>query len=41
DVHIRRLRSKIERNPRYPELVKTIRLGGYVFTAVVDRDHLT
>ncbi|CAN7682565.1 response regulator transcription factor [Pararhizobium sp. LjRoot235] len=41
DVHIRRLRSKIERNPRHPELVKTIRLGGYMFTAVVDRDHLT
>ncbi|CAN7677148.1 response regulator transcription factor [Pararhizobium sp. LjRoot255] len=41
DVHIRRLRSKIERNPRHPEFVKTIRLGGYMFTAVVDRDHLT
>ncbi len=41
DVHIRRLRSKIERDPRHPELVKTIRLGGYMFTAVVGRDHLT
>ncbi|MEK1930535.1 MAG: helix-turn-helix domain-containing protein [Pararhizobium sp.] len=40
DVHIRRLRCKIERNPRDPELIKTIRLGGYIFTASVERDHL-
>lgn len=41
DVHIRRLRCKIERNPRHPLFIKTIRLGGYVFTAAVERDHLT
>ncbi|MBB5536318.1 two-component system OmpR family response regulator [Rhizobium giardinii] len=41
DVHIRRLRCKIERNPRRPQFIKTIRLGGYIFTADVERDHLT
>lgn len=36
DVHISRLRQKIERDPRDPELLKTVRLGGYMFTAVVE-----
>jgi len=36
DVHISRLRRKIEANPREPVLLKTVRLGGYMFTATVE-----
>lgn len=36
DVHISRIRQKIEEDPREPVLLKTVRLGGYTFTAVVD-----
>jgi two-component system OmpR family response regulator len=35
DVLISRLRRKIERDPQCPELIKTIRSGGYLFTPVV------
>jgi two-component system OmpR family response regulator len=35
DVLISRIRQKIERDPRDPELIKTVRLGGYVFTPEV------
>ena len=35
DVLISRIRQKIERQPRDPELIKTVRLGGYVFTPEV------
>ncbi|MBD9452611.1 response regulator transcription factor [Rhizobium sp. RHZ02] len=35
DVHISRLRQKIEHDPPNPRLLKTVRLGGYVFTADV------
>lgn len=35
DVHISRLRQKLELDPRDPTLLKTVRLGGYMFTAVV------
>ncbi|EHS52719.1 two component transcriptional regulator, winged helix family [Rhizobium sp. PDO1-076] len=35
DVHIRRLRQKIEMDASDPVLLKTVRLGGYVFTATV------
>ncbi|MCZ8158718.1 MAG: response regulator transcription factor [Rhizobiaceae bacterium] len=38
DVHISRLRSKIETDPHRPVLLKTVRLGGYVFTPVVDAE---
>lgn len=38
DVHISRLRQKIEENPRNPTLVKTVRLGGYFFAAIVEAD---
>ena len=31
DVHIRHLREKIERDPRNPEFVHTVRGVGYVF----------
>ena len=36
DVHISRIRQKMEPNPREPALVKTVRLGGYVFAAHVE-----
>jgi two-component system, OmpR family, response regulator len=36
DVHISRIRQKIESNPRDPKLIKTVRLGGYLFTPSVD-----
>jgi two-component system, OmpR family, response regulator len=36
DVLVSRLRRKIERNPQDPEIIKTVRSGGYVFTPVVE-----
>lgn len=36
DVHISRIRQKIECDPRDPMLIKTVRLGGYIFTPVVE-----
>lgn len=36
DVHVSRLRQKIESDPREPALLKTVRLGGYLFTATVE-----
>jgi two-component system OmpR family response regulator len=36
DVHISRLRQKIEADPREPTLLQTVRLGGYSFTASVE-----
>ena len=38
DMQVSRLRHKIETNPKEPELIKTVRGGGYVFTAAVDED---
>jgi two-component system OmpR family response regulator len=35
DMQIARLRRKIERNPEEPELIKTVRNKGYVFTPPV------
>lgn len=37
DVHISRLRQKIEPDPRSPTFIKTVRLGGYLFTPTVER----
>lgn len=37
DILISRLRQKIEREPREPEMIKTIRSGGYLFTPAVER----
>src|SRR4051794_19632806 len=37
DVLVSRLRQKIERDPRQPEFIKTIRSGGYLFTPAVQR----
>ncbi len=36
DVHVSRVRQKIEPNLREPTLIRTVRLGGYVFTPKVE-----
>lgn len=36
DVHVSRIRQKIEPDPHDPTLIKTVRLGGYIFTAEVE-----
>jgi two-component system, OmpR family, response regulator len=35
DVHISRLRKRIEDDPKEPAIIKTVRSGGYVFAAPV------
>lgn len=35
DTQVARLRRKIERDPKHPELIKTVRGAGYVFAAAV------
>lgn len=35
DVQVARLRHKIEVNPRAPEIIKTVRGGGYIFAATI------
>jgi two-component system, OmpR family, response regulator len=35
DVHVSRIRQKIEPDPRDPTFIKTVRLGGYIFTPEV------
>ena len=37
DVQISRLRRKIEPDPKEPSVIKTVRGGGYLFAASVDR----
>ncbi|MBB4568888.1 response regulator [Rhizobium leucaenae] len=37
DVHISRIRQKIEPNLRDPAFIKTVRLGGYLFAAAVEK----
>ncbi|MBV8851067.1 MAG: response regulator [Methylobacteriaceae bacterium] len=37
DVLVSRLRQKLERNAREPELIKTVRSGGYVLASTVAR----
>ena len=37
DVRVGRLRKKIESDPKNPKFIKTIRNGGYMFTAKVTR----
>jgi two-component system OmpR family response regulator len=36
DVLVSRLRQKMERNPREPELIQTIRSGGYMFSPEIE-----
>jgi len=38
DVTVSRLRRKIERDPRQPTLIRTVRDEGYVFVAAVRHD---
>ena len=35
DILVSRIRRRIERNPRDPEFIKTVRSGGYIFTPEV------
>ena len=35
DVHVSRVRQKIEPNYKDPTFIKTVRLGGYIFTPEV------
>jgi two-component system OmpR family response regulator len=35
DVHISRLRRRIEADPKEPEMIRTVRSGGYYFAAAV------
>lgn len=37
DIQVSRLRRKIEADPKEPELIKTVRGGGYVFTPSVEQ----
>jgi two-component system OmpR family response regulator len=37
DVLVSRIRRKIERDPHRPDLIKTVRSGGYLFTPIVER----
>ncbi len=37
DIQVSRLRRKIESDPKDPELIKTVRGGGYMFTPAVER----
>lgn len=37
DVHVSRIRQKLEADPRDPVLIKTVRLGGYLFTPTIER----
>ncbi len=36
DVHVSRIRQKIEPDPNDPTLIKTVRLGGYIFALTVE-----
>jgi two-component system, OmpR family, response regulator len=36
DVQVSRLRRKMEQDPKNPTLIKTVRSGGYIFSAVVE-----
>jgi two-component system OmpR family response regulator len=37
DVHISRIRQKLEPDPKDRSMIKTVRLGGYVFTPAVEQ----
>ncbi|GKQ55628.1 response regulator [Bradyrhizobium sp. Ce-3] len=37
DVHISRIRQKIEPDPKDRSMIKTVRLGGYLFTPAVEQ----
>jgi two-component system OmpR family response regulator len=37
DVYVSRLRRKIEKDPKHPQLIETVRSGGYLFAPKVNR----
>lgn len=37
DMQVSRLRQKIEKDPKQPEFIKTIRCGGYMFSSKVEK----
>jgi two-component system OmpR family response regulator len=37
DVYVSRLRRKIEKDPKHPQIIETVRSGGYLFTPKVNR----
>jgi two-component system OmpR family response regulator len=37
DVHVSRLRYKLEADPKNPSLIRTVRNGGYIFVPTVTR----
>ncbi len=37
DIQVSRLRQKIEKDPKKPEIIKTVRGGGYMFAPQVER----
>jgi two-component system OmpR family response regulator len=37
DVQVSRIRYKLEKDPKNPELIRTVRSGGYIFAASVTR----
>jgi two-component system OmpR family response regulator len=39
DLQISRLRQKIETDPKIPQLIKTVRNAGYIFTPNVKSIH--
>ncbi len=41
DIQVSRLRRKLEQDPKKPELIVTVRGGGYMFTPAVSRDEQT
>ena len=38
DILVSRLRQKIEADPRDPEMIKTVRSGGYLFTQITEAE---
>lgn len=41
DIQVSRLRRKLEQDPKKPELIVTVRGGGYMFTPIVSQDAQT
>ena len=37
DVQVSRIRYKLEQDPKAPSIIRTVRNGGYIFSAVVTR----
>lgn len=37
DIQVSRLRQKLETDPKKPQIIKTVRGGGYIFSPIVER----